>query len=223
MAGALGSDQGDVDVGRRDDLLVVDREAVAEQQRVAGCDAVLQAAVPDLAVQLVGRQQHHDVALGGGVGGLQHPQSVCLRLGDAGRVGAQPDDDADAGVLEVERVGVALGAVADDRDGLAVELVEVCVVVVEHMARRLHGRRVHPHRRAIRVSARVSARAVSVARSPRPVSIPGRQRRPVARANGLVARPTTQPGAPAAGPPTSRRRAPMARSVPAAGWPKASD
>ena len=29
-------------------------------------------------------------------------------------------------------MGVALGAVADDRDGLAVERVEVCVVVVEH-------------------------------------------------------------------------------------------
>ena len=49
-------------------------------------------------------------------------------------VRAQADDDVDAGVLEVERVGVALGAVADDGDGLAVEEVEVCVVVVEHVA-----------------------------------------------------------------------------------------
>ena len=46
--------------------------------------------------------------------------------------GPQADDDVDAGVLEVQRVGVALGAVADDRDGLAVEEGEVCVVVVEH-------------------------------------------------------------------------------------------
>jgi hypothetical protein len=39
-------------------------------------------------------------------------------------------------------MGVALGAVADDRDGLAVELVEVSVVVVEHALRlqRAHRR-----------------------------------------------------------------------------------
>ncbi len=88
--------------------------------------------VPDLGVQLVGGEHHHDVALAGGVGGLEHRQPVLGGLGDAGRLRAQPDDDVDAGVLEVQRVGVALRAVADDRDGLAVELVEVSVVVVEH-------------------------------------------------------------------------------------------
>ena len=45
---------------------------------------------------------------------------------------AQPDDDVDAGVLEVQGVGVTLRAEADDRDGLAVEEREVRVVVVEH-------------------------------------------------------------------------------------------
>jgi len=45
----------------------VDREAVAEQQRVAGRDPVLDAVVPHLAVKLVGDQHHHDVALAGRV------------------------------------------------------------------------------------------------------------------------------------------------------------
>ena len=36
--------------------------------------------------------------------------------------------------MEVQRMCVALRAVTDDRDGLAVELVEICVVVVEHGA-----------------------------------------------------------------------------------------
>ena len=58
------------------------------------------------------------------------PASFARR--DGARVGPQADDDVDAGVLEVERVRVALGAVADDGDGLAVEQREVCVVVVEH-------------------------------------------------------------------------------------------
>src|SRR5205823_7467486 len=57
---------------------------------------------------------------------------VSGRLGDAARVRPQADYDRNAGVLEVEGVGVALRAVADDRDGLAVELVEISVVVVEH-------------------------------------------------------------------------------------------
>ena len=48
---------------------------------------------------------------------------------------AQAYDDVHARVLEVQRVGVALGAVADDGDGLAVEQPEVGVVVVEHGAR----------------------------------------------------------------------------------------
>ena len=94
---------------------------MAEQQRVAGRDPVLQPASQICAVELVGCQQHHEVALAGGVGRLEHPQAVVLGLGDARRVRTQPDDDVDAGVLQVQCVGMALGAVADDRDGLAVE------------------------------------------------------------------------------------------------------
>ena len=48
-----------------------------------------------------------------------------------------PDEkhhDVDPRVIEIERMRVALGAVAQDRDGLAVEEGEVCVVVVVHAA-----------------------------------------------------------------------------------------
>ncbi len=86
------------------------------------------------AVQLVGQQDHHEVAAAGGLDDRQHLEALLARLGDRGRVLAQPDDDLDAGVLQVEGVGVALRAVADDGDGLAVEEREVCVVVVDHCA-----------------------------------------------------------------------------------------
>ncbi len=75
----------------------------------------------DVMVALVGDEHHHDVAPRGGLGDGQHLEARLARLRDAGRVLAQPDDDAHAGVLEVQRVGVALRAEADDRDGLAVE------------------------------------------------------------------------------------------------------
>ena len=66
--------------------------------------------------------------------GLRTSSPAASRLRDLLGVGAQADDDGDARVLEVLGVGVALGAEADDRDGLAVEVREVRVVVVEHGA-----------------------------------------------------------------------------------------
>ena len=43
------------------------------------------------------------------------------RLLDRGGPLAQADHDVDPGVLEVQRMGMTLRAVAEDRDGLAVE------------------------------------------------------------------------------------------------------
>ena len=72
--------------------------------------------------------------LRGGLGRAEHLEALRPRLRDLVGALAQADDDADARVLEVLGVGVALGAEADDRDGLAVEVGEVRVVVVEHGA-----------------------------------------------------------------------------------------
>ena len=60
-------------------------------------------------------------------------------LADRVGVRAQADHHVHAGVLQVERVGVALGAVAEDGHGLAVELREVGVLVVDHRARDSSG------------------------------------------------------------------------------------
>ena len=86
------------------------------------------------AVKLVGQQDHDEVAAAGSLHDRQHLQALLARLRDRGGVLAQADNDVHAGVLQVERVRVALRAVADDRDGLAVEEGEVCVVVVDHWA-----------------------------------------------------------------------------------------
>ena len=76
MARPLRRHERDVDPGRRLDLVVVDREAVPEEQHVALRDAVLDLALVDRAVQLVGHQDHHEVATAGGVGDRQHLQPV---------------------------------------------------------------------------------------------------------------------------------------------------
>ena len=105
---------------------------MAEQQHVARRDPVADLGLPHLAVQLVGDEHHHQVAAARRLDDRHHLEALLARRGDRGGVLAQTDDDVDAGVLQVQRVGMALRAVADDRDGLAVEQLEVGVVVVEH-------------------------------------------------------------------------------------------
>ncbi len=113
----------------------MDRESVPEEEEIARGDAVLDAVLPDLAVELVGYQHHDHLALAGGVGGLHDAQAVSFGLGHARGLGPQADEHRNAGVLQIQGVGMALRAVADDGHGLAFELLEVCIVVVEHDAR----------------------------------------------------------------------------------------
>ena len=48
--------------------------------------------------------------------------------------GRSPTTTFDSRIPQVERVRVALRAISEDGDGLAVELAEVCVLVVDHGA-----------------------------------------------------------------------------------------
>jgi hypothetical protein len=135
----LGGDHADVDAGRRLDLVEVDGEAVGEEEQVAGGDPVGDLRLPDLRLPLVGEENHDDVAAAGGVGDAEDFESRGFGLGTAGRVGTQADDDVDARVLQVERMRVALRAVAEDGDGLPLQLGEVGVLVVEDVVG-FHGR-----------------------------------------------------------------------------------
>jgi hypothetical protein len=113
---------------------------VPEQERVPGRDAVADLGLVNVVMQLVGHEDHHHVAARGGVSHADDLEAVLARLLDAGGPFAQADDHVDPRVLEVQGVGVALGAEADDGDGLAVEEGEVSVVVVEHGRRILSWR-----------------------------------------------------------------------------------
>jgi len=109
----------------------VDREAVAEENEVAGVDALANARLHTWAWSSSGARII-----------TRSPSAAA----DAGSVTRRPwlrpwrrwpnrdaaDDDVYAGVLEVVGIGRGPGAVPDDRDGLAVEQAEVSVVVIEH-------------------------------------------------------------------------------------------
>ena len=89
--------------------------------------------VEDRLVLGVGPQEHDQVGLGGGVGDRQHPQPGGLGLGHRRRALAQADAHVDARVLQVEGVGVALRAVADDGDLAAGDEGAVGVLLVVHV------------------------------------------------------------------------------------------
>ena len=81
---------------------------MAEEQQVAGLQAAGDVGLVDVVVELVGNEQHHEVALRGGLGDGQDLEPGLARLGDLVRALAQADDDACAGVPEVQRVRMAL-------------------------------------------------------------------------------------------------------------------
>ena len=108
----------------------MDVEAVRERDGGTRLEVRLDLIGPHLALGLIRGQDHDHVGLGGGIG---HGLDVqALLLGELDRLGgrAEADDDVDAGVAQVQRVRVALRAVADDRDLLAVEHGKIAVVLV---------------------------------------------------------------------------------------------
>ena len=95
-----------------------------------GVEVGLDLGLVDLRGGLVGREVHDDVGPLGDFGdGVDVEAGLAGAVG-VGRVGTEADADFDAGVLEVERVGVALRAVADDGDFLGLDEGEVCVWIV---------------------------------------------------------------------------------------------
>ena len=86
----------------------------------------------DIGLHLVVDEHHDDVGPLGGLGHGLDGETGLLGVGPV--LGALPQADAHvaAGVLQVEGVGMALGAVADDGDLLAVEVAELAVFLIIH-------------------------------------------------------------------------------------------
>ena len=132
VARALGRDHPDVDDAGRVDPPEVDVEAVGEHQEVAGPQVRADLGVVDRLLGGVGDQDHDHVGGLDRVGDVHDPQAGVLGERAALGAGREPDDDVDPALVEVQGVGVALAAVADDRDRLAGQGRRIRVVVVVH-------------------------------------------------------------------------------------------
>ena len=136
VARALRGDHDHVDALGRLDVAEADVEAVRRTTRVLPArQVVLDVVGVDAALVLVGREDHDDVGPLGGVGDRLRPRSRPPRPSrfDFESV-LEADDDLDARVAQVLRVGVALRAVADDGDLLALDERQVGVLVVEDLS-----------------------------------------------------------------------------------------
>jgi hypothetical protein len=130
MARPLGRDHEDVDVLRRLDEAVVDREAVREGEVLARRHGLGHVARVDVGRDLVGHEHHHDVGLRGGPRRGQNLQPRLLGLGARGAPRLEPDGHVAARVFQVVRLREALAAVADDGDAPFAQRPQVCVPVV---------------------------------------------------------------------------------------------
>ena len=130
VAGGLGRHHRDIDIGGRSDRAEMDIKAVGEHERLARGHMRGDLIVVEVGLYMIGDEDHDHVGRLGGVGRGEYLQAGGLGLGDALAAGGQADDDIDSGIAEVEGVGVALAAVADDGDCAPGEVIEVSVFFV---------------------------------------------------------------------------------------------
>ena len=86
----------------------------------------------ELGLLLVVDEDHDDIGGLGGGGGGHDGEALALGPGPALAALIEAHDDLHAAVLQVQRVGVALGAVADDGHRLVCQLLEIAVLLIEN-------------------------------------------------------------------------------------------
>src|SRR5688572_1703345 len=115
IAGTFGRDQHHVEILARLDLLEMNVKAVGEQQRGTFLQRVLHLLV-QIGLREVGHQHGHEIGVFRRFDGLCDLQSIAPGLLPAVAVLAHADHHVVAAVREVQRMGAALAAVAQDGD-----------------------------------------------------------------------------------------------------------
>src|SRR5690606_38803380 len=129
---SLGGNHDDIDVVTGHDLTVLHVETVSECQRGAGLDVGVYFVALDRSDVCIGQQHHDDIGGFDGLGAFFDFQAGVSGFFPRCAVLAQPNNDLHARVMQVQGVGVALRAVADDGNGFAFNEGQVAVFVVEN-------------------------------------------------------------------------------------------
>jgi hypothetical protein len=129
MAGTFGGDKDDVDILWGLHGFVVNGEAVAEEKALALAEIWSDIFFVHRGDFEVGNSDENDVGSTNGFGCGKNFESMLLGDGDRFAPAIQADGDFDSAVFQVQGMGVALGAKADDRNTAAFEWGEACVTV----------------------------------------------------------------------------------------------
>jgi len=116
VSGRLRRDHHDVVAGGGDDAAEMDVQAVREEQRGVGLEVRLDLLLVDALLHVVRHEDRDDLRSARRVADGAHARPASSAASADGLARTQADFDLDAGVTQVESVGVALAAVADDDD-----------------------------------------------------------------------------------------------------------
>jgi hypothetical protein len=130
MTGRLGRGHAHVDARHGNDGLEVDVESMREHQQLARAQVRPNFFGIEFCRGLIGNQNHHHVGPLCRFGDRGHFKACLLRLGDGLRCRGQAHLYLNTGILQVESMGVALGAVADDGYLFRLDEGEVGIVIV---------------------------------------------------------------------------------------------
>ena len=117
--GPFGRDHTHIDAWRRYDLVIVNIEAMGEHQSLAVTQLWKDALLVELLLDLVRHQYHNHVGGPGGVRDRGYSQAFGLGLFPRLAAGVEPNDHVQPTILQVQRVGMSLAAIADDRHSLS--------------------------------------------------------------------------------------------------------
>ena len=127
MARRLRRDHRHVDALGRRDPAEADREAVREHQHLAGREVRRDLLLEQIRLHQIGHEDHDHVGPLRGGRRLERREAVLFRRLPAAAARPHADADVGAAVLQVQRVRVALRAVADHGDAPRQDRVQVNV------------------------------------------------------------------------------------------------
>src|SRR6185503_10223669 len=131
VAGTLGRNHDDVNIGRRNDGLEMNAEAVGKAEDLALRETRLDILLVEVALSFVGSENLDPVGFLCCLGWRENREAIRFRLGGATPARVQTDNHAVAAVAEVLGLRVSLTAVAEDGDGLALEGIWIGVVLIK--------------------------------------------------------------------------------------------
>ena len=132
MARALRSDHEDVDISRRNDLFEVNVEAVCKSEGTAGFQVRSDFRCIYVSLFFVRNQDHRDICVFYSFRNGFNFKAGFFGFSDGFAAFIQADDDVDAAVFEVQRMGMALAAITDDCDFFAFHYIPVYILIIKY-------------------------------------------------------------------------------------------